>query len=137
MYIADSSNLSFVEKGGPALHIHHKKDEIFYVVAGEFLFQLEEEILLAKAGDTVFVPRGTPHTYANFIENKYSAKMITIHQPISPELEKFYSVFCRIGYMSDAELAKEFTQEELHVLMENNSFVGPPIDSDAALKGIK
>lgn len=136
LYISDSSNLSFKEKGGPALHIHYKEDEIFYVVSGEFLFQLDKEISLAKTGDTVFIPRGTPHTFANFIENS-SARMITIHQPITPELEKFYDVFCHIGYMSQEELKKQFTPEELKILYENNSFVGAPIDIDAALKKLK
>lgn len=137
LYISDSSNLSFKEKGGPALHIHHKEDEIFYVVSGEFLFQLGEDVSLARAGDTVFIPKGTPHTFANFIENNNSAKMIIIHQPITPELERFYDVFCHIGYMSQEEMAKQFTQEELKTLFENNSFVGAPIDIDNALKKLK
>ena len=31
-----------LEKTGPTLHLHLKQDEIFYVVAGEYLFQVGE-----------------------------------------------------------------------------------------------
>jgi len=56
-------------KGGPPLHIHKLQDEIFFVVSGEFLIQLDKEIFMAKAGDAAFIPRGTPHTFANPHEN--------------------------------------------------------------------
>ena len=69
LYISADANLSNKEKGGPALHIHHKDDEIFYVISGEFLIQLGDEISLIKKGDTVFIPRGTKLTFANQIEN--------------------------------------------------------------------
>lgn len=136
LYISAGSNLSNKQKGGPALHIHHKDDEIFYVVSGEFLIQLGDEVSLIKQGDTVFVPRGTKHTFANHIENN-TGELLTIHQPISPELEKFYDVFCQIGYMDEAQMNKAFTQEELRALLANNTFVGPPIDIDTALRKLK
>jgi len=52
-------------KGGPPLHIHKLQDEVFFVVSGEFLIPLDKEIFMAKAGDAAFIPRGTPHTFAN------------------------------------------------------------------------
>lgn len=136
LYISAGSNLSNKEKGGPALHIHHKDDEIFYVISGEFLIQLEDKISLIRKGDTVFIPKGTRHTFANHIENN-PGELLTIHQPISPELEKFYDVFCHNGYMNEEQMGKLFTQEELKTLMTNNTFVGPPIDIETALKNLK
>ena len=136
LYIAGGSKNSNTKKGGPALHIHHQDDEIFYVVSGEFLFQLENEIILGKAGDTIFAPRGLPHTYANPMDNN-PGELLTIHQPISPSLEKFYEVFSRIGYMDEKMLQENFEPEILADLMKNNVFVGPPIDVDAALKKLK
>lgn len=133
LYISATANLSTKEKGGPALHIHHKDDEIFYVISGEFLVQLGDEISFIKQGDTVFVPRGTKHTYANHIKNN-PGEFLTIHQPISPELEKFYDVFCHNGYMNEEQMGKLFTQEELKTLFANNAFVGPPINIENALK---
>ena len=136
LYLSAGGNLSNKEKGGPALHIHYKDDEIFYVIAGEFLIQIDNDISLIKKGDTVFIPRGTPHTFANPIENN-PGELLTIHQPISPELEKFYDVFCHNGYMNEELMNKLFTQEELKVLLTNNAFVGPPIEIESALAKLK
>jgi mannose-6-phosphate isomerase-like protein (cupin superfamily) len=136
LFISADANLSNKEKGGPALHIHHKDDEIFYVISGEFLIQLDDEISLIKKGDTVFIPRGTKHTFANPIDNN-PGELLTIHQPISPELEKFYDVFSHNGYMNEEQMVKLFTQEELKTLLANNAFVGPPIDIEAAMKKLK
>lgn len=43
---------------GPPLHVHHKQDEIFYIVEGKFIFQVGDERIYASAGDTIFGPRG-------------------------------------------------------------------------------
>jgi len=136
LYLSAGADLSNKETGGPALHIHHKDDEIFYVVSGEFLIQIDKEISLIKKGDTVFVPRGTAHTFANHIVDN-PGELLTIHQPISPELEKFYDVFCHNGYMNEEQMSKLFTQDELETLLANNAFVGPPIDIESALKKLK
>lgn len=136
LYIAGDAKNSNNKKGGPALHIHYQDDEIFYVVSGEFLFQLENDIILGKAGDTIFVPRGIAHTFANPTDNN-PGELLTIHQPISPSLEKFYEVFSTIGYMNEKMLQENFEPEILADLMKNNAFVGPPIDIDAALKKVK
>ena len=49
---------------GPPLH-HHAFDETFYVLAGELTFQLGDELLTARAGDSAFAPRDSHHTLAN------------------------------------------------------------------------
>lgn len=51
------------ERTGPPLHLHHDQDEIFSIIEGEYLFQVGEEQFKANAGDTVFAPRGIPHTW--------------------------------------------------------------------------
>ncbi|RZK38301.1 MAG: cupin domain-containing protein [Pedobacter sp.] len=135
-YMAGTGRLENKKKGGPGMHIHHQDDETFYVVSGEFLFQIEEEVFLGKTGDTFFIPRGTAHTFANPIDDN-PGELLTIHQPISPSLETFYEVFSRIGYMDDKMLRENFTKEVLEDLMRNNAFVGPPIDIEAALKKLK
>jgi mannose-6-phosphate isomerase-like protein (cupin superfamily) len=55
---------TFHEKGGPARHLHHEQDEWFYAVEGEFLFEIGEERLTLKAGDSVLGPRRVPHVWA-------------------------------------------------------------------------
>jgi putative tryptophan/tyrosine transport system substrate-binding protein len=48
---------------GPPLHIHRAEDEFFYVVKGEFDFQLGDCITRAPARSFVFIPKDTVHTF--------------------------------------------------------------------------
>jgi putative ABC transport system substrate-binding protein len=52
-------------KFGPPLHIHKEEDEFFYVLSGEFAFQLGDCVKVAKAGSFAFIPKNAPHTYKN------------------------------------------------------------------------
>ena len=46
-------------------HMHHKDDEAWYVLEGALCVQMGENVVEARAGAGVFVPRGTAHTYWN------------------------------------------------------------------------
>jgi mannose-6-phosphate isomerase-like protein (cupin superfamily) len=48
---------------GPPRHIHHAEDETFYILNGRCDFWVKGEILTRTAGQTIFVPRGTEHTF--------------------------------------------------------------------------
>lgn len=48
---------------GPPRHIHHNSDEAFVILTGECEFWMEETRTIKGPGDTVFVPRGTNHTF--------------------------------------------------------------------------
>lgn len=54
--------------GGPPLHSHDEEDEVFMVDEGEYLFQIGETQQRLQAGDTLFVPRGVPHAFAQLGE---------------------------------------------------------------------
>jgi mannose-6-phosphate isomerase-like protein (cupin superfamily) len=47
------------------LHLHRNDDEAWYVLEGTLCVRRGEDVVEAKAGSAVFVPRGTPHTYWN------------------------------------------------------------------------
>jgi mannose-6-phosphate isomerase-like protein (cupin superfamily) len=47
------------------LHLHRNDDEAWYVLEGVLCVQRGDEIVEARAGSGVLVPRGTPHTYWN------------------------------------------------------------------------
>jgi len=47
------------------LHLHRNDDEAWYVLKGVLCVRKGTEIVEAKAGSAVIVPRGTPHTYWN------------------------------------------------------------------------
>ena len=51
-------------RAGPPLH-RHDFDEAFYVLEGELIFQLADELTTTGAGELTFVPRNVPHALAN------------------------------------------------------------------------
>lgn len=44
-------------------HIHHNEDETFYILEGEFEFYVNDQVLRAGPGATVFAPRNIPHAF--------------------------------------------------------------------------
>ena len=52
-----------VVQGGPPLHSHRTEDEFFYVLSGEFNFQLGDCIKRTPAGSFVFIPKDVVHTF--------------------------------------------------------------------------
>lgn len=76
----------FTPKGGPPLHIHTNQDEWFFIVEGEYLFQVGEERLSMKTGDTIFLPRNVPHA---FIQITDKAKTIVSYLPAG-KMEDFF-----------------------------------------------
>jgi quercetin dioxygenase-like cupin family protein len=55
---------TFSNKGGPARHLHLFQDEWFYIVRGEFQFEIGQENFCLHPGDSVLGPRNVPHVWA-------------------------------------------------------------------------
>lgn len=51
--------------GGPPLHVHRKHGEMYYVLEGEYLLQLEDEITALSAGSFAYAAPGVRHTFAS------------------------------------------------------------------------
>lgn len=51
--------------GGPPPHIHHREDEAFYVLEGEFEFLAGDRWIKGSAGSFVHIPEGSLHTLRN------------------------------------------------------------------------
>jgi quercetin dioxygenase-like cupin family protein len=66
-----------VANGGPPPHIHHREDETFQVLAGEYEFTVGGKTILAGPGTTLFAPRGIPHTYRS-LGNSANRLMVTL-----------------------------------------------------------
>lgn len=71
------------EGGGPPPHIHSNEDETFYVVRGSLEILLGDKTHLARAGDFVYVPRGTVHRFKNV--GKGSAVQLVTFSPAGME----------------------------------------------------
>ncbi len=48
-----------------AAHVHPSQEESFEIVAGELEFRVGRKTLVARPGDRVVVPAGTPHRFRN------------------------------------------------------------------------
>ena len=77
-------------KGGPPLHMHRSQDEWFYVRHGEFKLQVGAERFRLKPGDSVFGPRGVPHTFAALTD---SSALLVAFQPAGAIEELFAAVW--------------------------------------------
>lgn len=45
----------------PPPHLHAWEHELYYLLEGEITFYCGSKVLPTKAGETVFIPQGTPH----------------------------------------------------------------------------
>jgi mannose-6-phosphate isomerase-like protein (cupin superfamily) len=52
------------KKGGPERHLHHRQDEFWYVLEGEYVFEIGSERFHLKAGECILGPREVPHGWA-------------------------------------------------------------------------
>jgi len=79
--------------GGPPPHIHHREDETFQILEGEYEFSVAGKTITAKTGTTLFAPRGIPHTYR--CAGKTPGRLMTVITPAG-----FEGFFEEIGAMS-------------------------------------
>ncbi|MEJ1238609.1 cupin domain-containing protein [Chryseolinea sp. T2] len=86
--IAVFEQTGLTPNGGPPLHIHPQQDEWFYVVEGEYLFQVGEDKFQLKAGDTIFLPRNVKHA---FLQKTQTGKMVVTYMPAG-KMEEFFVV---------------------------------------------
>ncbi len=107
-------------KGGPPLHIHLYQDEFFYIVEGEYLFQLGEEKYPMKRGDTIFLPRNVPH---GFIQLSDQGKVIVAYMPAGKMEGFFRTTDSWTSPPSLQEIEKAFEMHGMKV-------VGPPLKVD-------
>jgi quercetin dioxygenase-like cupin family protein len=105
---------------GTPLHVHHKQDEYFYVVEGEYYFQIGEDKFRGSAGDTIFLPMKVPHAWTQVSPK---GKVTVTFQPAG-KMENFF--------ITTAALDHEPTKDEMAKIFEDNEMivVGPPLKVD-------
>jgi len=52
--------LKALPRSGPFLHVHHREDEWYYVLSGEFIFRAGGEQSNLSTGGSIWLPRGIP-----------------------------------------------------------------------------
>ena len=104
-----------VPGGGPPPHIHHREDETFQVLEGEYEFTVGGKTILAKPGATLFAPRGLPHTYRCLSQT--TGKLMVVLTP--PGFEEFFEEIGALNAQQQQdiprvlEIARQFELEIL------------------------
>ena len=76
---------------GAAPHVHPQQDERFEVLAGDAAFDIDGARHVLTAGDTIDVPRGTPHTFAN--DGSEEMRVRFEFRPALTSTEHFYELY--------------------------------------------
>ncbi len=105
---------------GTPLHVHFSQDEVFYVVEGEYYFQVGEEKFRIRAGDSIFLPMKVPHAWTQV---SAKGKMTVTFQPAGKMEDFFLAVSALNHEPTKEELAKMFIAHEMQI-------VGPPLKID-------
>ena len=105
-------------KGGPSYHVHHDVDEWFFVIDGEYVFKLGDDLLDVHPGDSVFVRRGQPHTWSH--RGAGTGRVLFLVNPAGL-LESFFR--------ESATLTRRLTLEEAQRFFEAHgmTLLGPPL----------
>jgi quercetin 2,3-dioxygenase len=104
------------------LHVHYNQDEFWYIVEGEFLFQVGDRKIQAKAGDSVFGPRRVPHSPRQVSK---TGSLLSVLQPAGT-IEEFFRELAQLrknggGMPSPERMAKLFRDHGAEI-------VGPPVE---------
>lgn len=102
---------------GTPLHVHHKQDEVFYVVEGTYRFKVGDDVFDLAAGDSVFLPMKVPHAWTQLSER---GKMTVLFQPAGKMEDFFTAVAALKTEPTPAQMAKLFSDNEMEI-------VGPPL----------
>jgi mannose-6-phosphate isomerase-like protein (cupin superfamily) len=104
-------------KSGPALHIHVREDEVWWVLEGDFRFKAGDTMFRTSAGGMVFGPRGLPHNFQNI--GDAPGRLLIITSPSG--VERFFE--------QSAALPGPMDAEKLAAVGHANwiEFIGPPL----------
>lgn len=105
-------------RSGPALHIHLREDELWWVLEGEYRFKAGGDVFEVTTGGMAFGPRGIPHAFQNVGDTP--GRLLVITTPSG--VERFFEQFAELlpGPVDRNKLAD--------VALTNwIEFVGPPL----------
>lgn len=107
---------------GPPRHIHHDADESFVVLTGDAEFWLAGERFLRGPGETVFIPRGTEHTF-RIVGNAPSRHLVIL---TPGGFEGFFAEMAAGQY----RIPEDMPAVEESAARHNLTFTGPPLSGD-------
>jgi quercetin dioxygenase-like cupin family protein len=111
----------FTGKSGGPMHLHEQQDEWVYVLDGDFYFLVGGQRIRARSGDSVFIPRNTPHVWANM--SGRPGRVLNVYQPAG-NIEDFFRAASKLkATLTSADLPA------LHRLFNTHGvdLLGPPL----------
>lgn len=85
---------------GPPTHVHEREDEIFIVLDGEVVFEVDGRRFSRGPMGTAFLPRGMPHS---FMTGAKGARCLTVLTPGG--FEGFFAEMAQGGFRMPQDLA--------------------------------
>ena len=114
-HVALCENVAPAHWAGPPLH-HHDFDEAFYVLEGELVFQVEDQLFTKRRGELAFAPRNMPHALTN--RSDEPARYVLVCTPAGLERQ-----FARMAAEHAGEEPPEWALQPTPEVIR----VGPPI----------
>jgi quercetin dioxygenase-like cupin family protein len=110
---------------GPPLH-RHAETEVFRVLSGRYLYEVDGSRFVAETGDVVHVPGGTPHAFINI--GDVSASQLVMILP-GLDAAAFFSELGDVmqGVAPDREALASFANRW------GVEFLGPPLQEPSNL----
>lgn len=105
---------------GPVLHVHSREDELFYVLEGELVFEVDGERFPVGPGGTVYLRAGAVHRYQNFTTRIARLLIVTTPGAFS-EFFVELSAATPVGGMPDLDLVGSLAQRY------GMTVLGPPM----------
>ena len=115
--------LNVLPQSGPALHVHHREDEWYYVLSGDFLFRVGGETHVLPVGSTIWLPRDIPHVWMNTTDEE--GKLLLICQPGG--FEKFFEAMGNAMQKSSADPDAANQQMKEIMAKFGMELLGPPL----------
>jgi mannose-6-phosphate isomerase-like protein (cupin superfamily) len=104
---------------GPPLHVHHREDEGFYILDGDYVFEVDGRRIAAHTGDFLWVPRDVPHCFQNI--GSTPGRILLTLEPAG--IEDFFAELATVpGPPDSAKVAPLFFKHGLELL-------GPPLSA--------
>ena len=95
--------------GGPPLHLHPNQEEWFYVMEGEVAFQVGEQRLHLRPGESVLAPRRVPHTFSSV--SATPSRLLIGFCPAGKMEEYFRDGEKNPAHAGDAEFMRRYEME--------------------------
>jgi len=106
---------------GPPLHIHIKQVETFHLIEGELTVQVGDQMIEAKPGDFILIPKGVVHTYVNLKEGTVARAVGNLAPGGFYKFVAELSDYQRTAHPPDQAKINEISAKHDQV------FVGPPL----------